>query len=477
MTLLVNLTGSRHEDVGIFDMVVTSSMNLNRLVMVLLTMLLGANAHATDLRECVDMALRQNPEIMASQSQVAQAESALNQARGQRLPKLTASVMATRSNDALNAFGLKLGQRNATFNDFGLAEFQGVGSVAPTALNYPGPVNNFDKRLELQIPLYNGGMISGYVDQARAYVAAAQKGNHAARQQVTFHVIQAYQGVHAARSYVAVATQARAAAEAYVTTTKNLLNQGVVVKSDLLFAKVNLANVNVNLEEARRAEAAAMDQLHLLLGLSLDEKLDIGPVYEPLALGDSVTELQAKAVAGNPGLQAMRHQLDAADANVEVARADYFPHFNAMVRQDWNATRIQQGASSYTIAGVLTWNVFDMGVTRGAVGRAAASRAELQSRVTQAEDGVRYQVADAWRGAKEAESRVEAKRDAVAHAEEAQRLVAKRYENGVTTMVEVLAAQAQLDKARAEEVAAHYQLAVQRSALRLAAGILDNEHL
>ncbi|MGC2165707.1 MAG: TolC family protein [Gallionella sp.] len=438
---------------------------------------IAGSVHGANLQECVDIALRQNPDVMASQSQVAQAESALRQAKGQRYPKLTASVTATRSNDALNAFGLKLGQRNATFNDFGLAEFANVGSVAPSALNYPDPVNNYDKRLELQIPLYNGGLISGYVDQAHAYVKAAQEGDQAARQQVTFHVIQAYQGAHAAHSYVVVAKKAYAAAEAYVETTQNLLNEGVVVRSDLLFAQLNLANVAVNLEEAQRAEAGAIDQLHLLLGMPLDEKLEIGPDYEPPSLAGSVAQLQDEAVAGNPGLLAMRHQLNAADASVNVARADYYPHFNAMIRQDWNAPTIQQGSSSYTIAGVLSWQIFDMGVTRGAVGRADASRAELQTRLRQAEEGVRFQVVDAWRGAIEAESRVAAKTRAVAQAEEAQRLVTKRYENGVTTMVEVLTAQAQLDKARAEEVAAHYQLTVQRSALRMAVGNLNSEQL
>lgn len=435
-------------------------------------------AFGADLQQCVDIALKQNPDILASQSQMAQAESALSQAQGQRLPKLTASVTGTRTNDALNAFGLKLSQRNATFNDFGISQYQpGSGNVAPSTLNYPDPVTNYDTRLELQIPLYNGGMISGYVDQAHAYIKAAQAGNQAARQLVIFHVIQAYQGVHTARAYVNVAQQAEAAAEAYVKTTQNLLNEGVVVRSDLLFAQVNLANVKVHLEEAQRSEASALDQLHLLMGMPLNEKLEVGPDFTPTALSGNVAKLQDEAVATNPGLLAMRNQLDAAGAGVKVAGADYYPHFNAIVRQDWNASTFQQKSSSYTVAGVLSWNIFDMGVTRGAVGRARASRAELQTRLRQAEEAVRFQVSDAWRGSAEAESRVSARSAAVAQAEEAQRLVDKRYENGVTTMVEVLAAQAQLDKARAEEVAAHYQLTVQRSALRLAVGKLNSDQL
>jgi len=454
-----------------------SNAHLGKLAGGILLWCMAGIAFGADLQQCVDIALKQNPDILVSQSQLAQAESALRQAQGQRLPKLTASVTGTRTNDALNAFGLKLSQRNATFNDFGISQYTGVGTVAPASLNYPDPVTNYDTRLELQIPLYNGGMISGYVDQAHAYIKAAQDGNQSARQQVIFHVIQAYQGVHTAQAYVSVAQQAEAAAEAYVKTTQNLLNEGVVVRSDLLFAQVNLANVRVNLEEAQRGEAAALDQLHLLMGMPLDEKLEIGPDFTPSALSGNVAKLQDEALTTNPGLLAMRNQLDAAVAGVKVASADYYPHFNAIVRQDWNAPTFQQGASSYTIAGVLSWNIFDMGVTRGAVGRAQASRSELQARLKQAEEGVRFQVADAWRGSAEAESRVSARTAAVAQAEEAQRLVAKRYENGVTTMVEVLAAQAQLDKARAEEVAAHYQLTVQRSALRLAVGKLNSDQL
>jgi len=450
---------------------------LRRLAGGMLLWCMAGAALGADLQQCVSIALRQNPDILASQFQLAQAEAALSQAQGQRLPKLNASITATRSNDALNAFGLKLSQRNVTFNDFGLSEYTGIGTVAPTAVNEPNPVNNYNPRLELQIPLYNGGMIAGYVDQARAYVKAAQAGDQAARQRVIFQVIQAYQGAHTAHAYVNVAQQAHAAAEAYVKTTQNLLNEGVVVRSDLLFAQVNLANVRVNLEEARRGEAAAIDQLHLLLGLSLDEKLEIGPDFTPAALGGKVAELQDEAVAANPGILALRNQLDAAGAGVKVASADYYPHLNAVIRKDWNAPAFQQFASSYTVAGVLSWQIFDMGVTRGAVGRAEASRAELQARLKQAEEGVRFQVIDAWRGSAEAESRVNARTAAVAQAEEAQRLVAKRYENGVTTMVEVLAAQAQLDQARAEQVAAHYQLTMQRSALRLAVGKLDGEQL
>lgn len=441
----------------------------------------SAHGETLDFRQCVDLALKQNPDLMASRAQIEQAEGALRQAKGNRMPKLTASLTATRTNDALNAFGLKLSQRNATFNDFGAGEFNpanpNVLSVAPYNLNHPGAVTNYNTRLELQIPVYNGGMIQGYVDQARAAVQAAQHGDEAARQKVIFQVLQAYEGVHAARAYVAVAQKGEAAAEAYVKLTENLLKQGVVVRSDLLSAQVHLEDVRVQLEQARNGEATALDQLHLLLGVPLDRPLDVGPDFTPKPLAGQVSTLQQDALSANPGIQAMRQQLGAAAAGVAVARAANRPHFNLMARQDWNNNTPAPAASSYTVGGVLSWQLFDGGATRGAVDRAEASRSELMSRLQQAEAGIGFQVADAVRKAAEAERRVAARELAVQQAEEAQRLVSKRYQNGVTTMVEVLGAQAQLDKARADLVAARYDLAVQRAAVRLAVGKLDPDQM
>ena len=65
----------------------------------------------------------------------------------------------------------------------------------------------------------------------------------------------------------------------------------------------------------------------------------------------------------------------------------------------------------------------------------------------------------------------------VDQAREAQRLVKKRYENGMANLIELLTAQAQLDKARADLVAARYQQAAQRAELKLAVGVLDAEQL
>jgi outer membrane protein TolC len=444
-----------------------------------------AFAGTLDFAQCVELALKQNPGLMASQSVIHQAEAGLKQAEGSRLPKVTVSLNGMRTDDALNGFGLKLSQRNATFGDFGFGDFfaaSGAGmnpnqilGIAPTRLNYPDAVTNFNTRIEAQLPLYTGGLIEGYVLQAQSYIKAAQQGDQHARQQVIFHVLQAYEGTHTARAYVEVAKQGEIAAQAYVKNITSMLDQGMVVKSDLLTARINLENVRVQVAQAQNAAESALEQLHLLMGLPLSEPLDIGQRVVPAPLDGTVAQWREQALTSQPGISAMRAQLDASGANVQVAKAALYPQVGLMLRQDWNDKNLGLNASSYTVGAMLSWNMYDGNVTRSAIDRAVAAKAELQARLQEAESGVAFQVSDASRKALEAEKRVSVSELSVAQAEEALSLVEKRYNNGVTVIVELLGARAQLDKARADHVAAQFDLAVQRAGLRLVVGNLDQD--
>lgn len=439
----------------------------------------GAHSETLDFKQCVALALQQNPDMAVAKSQVDQAEAALRQAKGKYWPQLNLSLTATRTNDALNVFGLKLSQRNATFNDFGAGQFTGPSSlfVAPENLNHPDPITNYNPRVELLVPVYNGGMVGDYVRQAGAFVKAAQAGDQLARQQVTEQVLMAYQGVHSARAYIKVADEAVAAAEEYVRISDKLHQQGMAVKSDVLTAKVNLDNVKLKQVAARNAEAAALDQLHLLLGKPLSEPLDVGDPVMPTPLPGDVDSLRKEALAQHKGLIALRNQAEASRAAVAAARAAKMPQFNVMLRQDWNNRHLGFYNTSYTAAGVLSWTAFDGGGSQAAVDRAEASSMELKAKLDQASQGIEFKVGDALRKSHEADQRVAARKLALADAEEAQRLVKKRYENGVGTLIELLSAQAQLDKARADLVAANYDLAVQRADLKLAVGVLDANHM
>ncbi|WP_245546804.1 TolC family protein [Hydrogenovibrio halophilus] len=443
----------------------------------------SASAVTLDFKACVETALGQNPEMTVSEQRIVQAEAALSEAEASRMPQITASLTGTRSNDAMNVFGMKLGQRQATFGDFGFADIGKTGfgdpsatstnfGVEPRDLNHPGAHNNFNSRLEVKVPVWNGGRIGSYEDQAQAMIAAARQGDEATQQYLTFNVYQAYEGVHTARAFIEVAQQAVEAAQAYVETTENLVAQGVVVRSELLSANVHLSEAQTQYEQALMEEQIALDNLKMLMAMDEDAEIEIGARQDITLPEHTAASMSQEAISVNPQLEALRAQTKAKQAAIAASKADKYPSFNLMARGDANDENLGFDSTSYTIAGVFSWKLTDFGVTNNRISRARAEASEAKASLQSKMNQTRLAVKKAWRMLQVAEKRVVSNELAVAQAEEAQRLIMKRYKGGIATMTEVLANQAQLDKARADLVKSQYEKNIQKATLRLETGAM-----
>ena len=444
------------------------------------TLTFSAYAETYDFKKCVESALNQNPEMDVSSARIQQAESALGKAEASRMPQVTLSMTGASSDNALNVFGMKLQQRQATVGDFGLTEpgaQSGDASYAPESLNNPDAHTDFNTRVEVLLPVWNGGRIGSYEDQAAEMIQAARQGDIAVQQYLTFNVYQAYEAVHAARSYINVAEQAKLTADEFVRTTKNLVDQGIVVRSEFLTAKVNQSSAEVSLLKAQGQEKIALDTLKMLMNVDANQDVDVAERTDLELPAASVEELLTMANAANPQLEAKRKDAASTAFAIDAAKADYYPSFNVMLRQDWNDESLGLSNSSYTVAGVVSWKITDFGVTSNSVDMANAAALEKKSALRSEENKTRLEVLTAWHKMEIANKQVDFNLLAVQQANEAQNLILKRYKGGVSTMTEVLATQTQLDKARAELVSAKYDVNVFKAKIRLVTGTMNISNL
>lgn len=449
----------------------------------------SAQAEHLSLQDAINKAWETNPNIEAIAVQVEQAEAALAQAKSSRMPIINASLNLAYTNHALNVFGLKLSQREASFGDFGFADFVSnmnllpsptssgdtakLLAIQPKDLNEADPRGDINPRLEVLIPVYNGGKISAYQDQASAYVSAAKSGTLAAKQQIGFYVLQAYEGVHTADSFIQVTQKGLEAATAYVKTTDNLVKQGVLVKNDLLTAQVHQSSVEIQMTRAKNQKELALAQLRMLVGLAADTPLELdGAVNLPVLTG-SLASLQEEAIANNPELHAMKGQLDGKNAAVQIAAADGKVSFNMMARLDTHDDGLDFDAPAYTLGGALTYRISDFGVTARSVDMAQADARSMAAKIRAKEDEIKLQVLTAYRNIAQAQQEVESQSLNVTRAEEAQRLAKQRYDSGVSTLTELLAVEAQLNQARAELVKAQYDRSVERAKMYTLTGRMD----
>ncbi len=429
----------------------------------------------------IELASEHAPDLQVAQAQIDQAAAAKREATGNLFPKLHADIEASSSSNPLNVFGMKVMQGNATFADFGAGEFNpanpNVLNVAPNGLNDPDDYQNITSRLQLDVPIYNGGKIRGYVKMADAYMAAAEKGKAYKHQKLILDTLKAYEGVRTAKAYVDVAQLGQKAANAYVDIARKMYREGLVSKSDLLRAEVNLGEVNLKVTEAENFLNNTLEQLRTLLGRPETNVADVNELVTPEMSGGVLSDYRQEAIEANPGIQALQKKVEASLAGTKVAKADYLPHFNMMLRQEWNDKDTLGGDSSYTIGGVLKWSLLDFGTRSAAVSKSTAQMAENRAALRAAQDELSVQVDKIWRDVLLASEQVAVRAKAIGQAKEAERLERLRYEQGISTLTQLLAVQTALDKARADYVAAHYQETMQRAALLFALGKLDLQYL
>lgn len=433
------------------------------------------HAETMTFKQIVERTLVQNPNMMVSQARIEQAQAALAKAENSRMPQIKLSVTGSVSDNPLNVFGMKLQQRQATFADFGANTFFETNdtSVAPDELNNPGTHTDLNTRLEMLIPVWSGGKIGLYQEQAKAMIRAAEGGDEATKQFLIFNVFKAFEAVHAARAYINVAEQAKKTADEFVRTTRNLVEQGVVVRSELLSAQVNQSNADVALMKVQEHEQMALDGLKILMNMDLSEPLDVADRVDFDMQTMTVEKIVEQAIANNPELNALREQIVAENQSVEVARSEKLPSFNVMLRQDWNDENIGFGSSSYTVAGVAAWTLTDFGVTDNSIAMARAAAAQKKAQMQAKENEIRMNIYTAWRTLNVAKIQVTSSDLAVKQATQAQELIKRRFESGVATITEVLASQTQLDKANADLVNAQYEVKIQQAQLRLLSGMID----
>ncbi len=434
-------------------------------LVVLLTFTVAVYSYAAEpltLELAIGKALENNPGLKAADAQVEAADSGVLRSASGFLPKITVSETWSRTDNPLMALGTKLNQEIITPADFN-----------PTVINNPEPISNYDTRLAVMQPIFNGG--KEYVGRSQAGLAkdASIQDRERTRQETVYNVVKAYYGLLLAREYHKVALQSLETSEANVKLAEARYKAGAVLQSDLLRAKVQLAEVKEMLTRSENGVKLAAAGLNFAMGVPQGIEYE---VTGALSVQDQKAEVNAlidEAASKRPDLRAMELNRRNAEKSVTMARADYLPSLNVMGQVDWNSDRIAgDDAKSWAVMAVLQWNLFDGLVTKSKVKDALAANSRAKSLEEQTRSAVQLQVRQAYYNLTASLDRIAATASSVQEAEEGLRIVQKRYETGMTTFVDVLGAENSLIRARTNALQALYDNNIAQVELKLAVGTL-----
>nr|MCU0619226.1 TolC family protein [Gemmatimonadaceae bacterium] len=349
------------------------------------------------------------------------------------LPSVRADLGALRTTDPVAVFGLKLRQRELTAADF-----------APGTLVRPAARSAVATGLVLEVPLWSpdarwarraAGAGAAAADAAAVWTRATTRAD----------VARAWTGALAAREQAQALDSALLAARAGVAQAGAFLRAGTATRADVLLAEVRVGELEAALAAAHEQQRLARLGLALAMGAPGDTLAPLPAVLPATAaLQRALTaaaQEAAPAATGRADVQAAARQADAAAAARALAARHLVPRVGAMARQEWNTPDRPVAGVPFTTAGImLQWTLFGGGADIGGR-RAAAARADAAQAMADAARAAADLDVSRARGALglAAERLALAERGA-AQALEAERLVRRRYDGGLATIAELLAA-------------------------------------
>jgi outer membrane protein TolC len=398
-------------------------------------------------------------ETVAASARQRAAEAKAKQAEGYRLPQFRVSEQWIRTDSPAEAFALLLNQERFSFPDFVTGD-----------PNDPETLDTAITRFEVEVPIWTGGEISTRLQQARLAAEAASEGATRAGDQAAVSAAEAWIRLAQAREAVALLEKSRETVAAHVELAKNYAAQGMIVRSDLLRAEVELARIDDLLAEARGNERVAEANLGYRFGEPIGTGYALDTLTEPPPLARSREEWIA-AAEGRRDLAGARKLLSAGELEAKAIKGGLFPRIGVVGRYDLVDDQLfGSNGDSTTIVALASFDVFDGGRKRAAMAAAQAEAEAGRADVDRFAEGVRLEAKHAWENAAVALERRATAASALDAAAEAVRIIEDRFRAGVVKTTDVLDAATARREAQMRELVARAEAWLAQLRLALAAG-------
>jgi len=333
-----------------------------------------------------------NLEIKSANFDVQSAASDTAIAKGYNYGSLDFTQTMSRSNDAGNVFGFKLSSREATFGDFGFAQFDSTNpnilSVQPADLNYPGYQNYFQSKLTYMVPLYTGGKLDAYGDIAEKMEKIKQLDSRQIKTEKRYELRKSYYDMALLQNSIDHMKTIHKNISTLEQTTRMMIKEGYAKKVDLLEVEARKANVERSLTEMEANKKLLYHYLSFLLNENITE-IEL-PAHDYPASAISETDV----LTNNTDLKKASQGLEIREKMVDVAYAPFLPQIGAFAEAssaddtflgDFNKHK------AFTVGAKLSWNLFNGGADSNGFEKARIEKLKTTTQVELAKKGIALQ--------------------------------------------------------------------------------------
>ncbi len=363
-----------------------------------------------DLKRCIEIALRLQPNIASAVNNVYATRSRVFQAESNYYPQVDASAGYSRN------------------------------STAPS-VNRPGAGTTqafdlYSSSLSLRQNIFDFGKTSEQVKVQRYNLDSSRSDLENTRNQIAFNVKFAYYAVLLAEKNRAVAEEAVKQFQQHLDQAKGFYEVGTKPRIDVTRAEVDLSNAKVNLIKAENSLRISKINLNNAMGVpqppeyTIEDNLAFQP-YD-VNLDDAVS----KALSARPDLKSSLEKKRAAEEGIELAKKNYYPVLSGNAAYDWagQAFPLERG---WNVGATITLPIFSGFLTKYQVEESRANLNIASANMELLRQNVLLDVQQSYLNLKEAGERVPAAELAVRQASENLELANGRYSTGVGNPIEI----------------------------------------
>ena len=370
--------------------------------------------------DLVRTALESNNDLKAAAARVLQAQAALAEAHGRRLPDISYNVSRLRNKQSFNLGG----------GPFGGGRFTVMSTTWSQDVSVSYILDVFGKLRRAERAAWSEVLAAGASQQALVNGTIAM-------------VVKARIDIATLQRRLAITRTNMKSRENTLEIVERRYEKGLVSPVDVRLARENLEASREQVPALELSIARAQNALDVLLGRrpaaspALPTELPDLPDLPPVPIG-----VPADLLDRRPDVMAAEFALRASNEMIGVSIAQLFPDFNLTATYGATADRWrdiwEHFAETYSLLMRMAQPIFRGGQLRAQIDAAKARYAELAATYTQTILSAMQEVEDALAGELYLQQQLEHARKRLTEAKAAEQLSRERYDRGVDSILTVL---------------------------------------
>lgn len=383
--------------------------------------------------EAVTIALQNNSNIKMSKLDEKTANANYHQTDAIFLPQISVGYTAFSTNNPLNAFGFLLQQESVTAMDFD-----------PEKLNNPGSTQNYSTQVEAKLPLFNLDMIyarKGAKAQEEMYKYKTER----TEEYIEFEVCKAYAQLQMSYQVRDILQKSLEDVEQIHQSVTNFYNQGLIQKSDVLNAQVQVNTIEAALAKAESNIHNASDGLRLIMGMENEREVFVtDSLQQKMALHQTQTLSSYRS-----DIMALNKAVDATNMMVKSSKMAFLPRINAFGTYNLNDDKAFKFRNDSYLVGIqLSWTIFSGNQNRSKIKLSQFQRDKMQEELNLYIKQSQLDLDKTKRDLNDSQIEINKQKTSVEQADEALRILGNRHREGLASTTDLLMAQAQLSQQR-----------------------------